>query len=77
MRANCGFCLALVLVGCQPSAPTDTVESLTVDAARLKEVQQQCKQDRAKLGDAVCKAASEAYRRRFMGEVKAKDRLKQ
>lgn len=77
MQRNCGFWLALILAGCQPSAQIDTVESLTADAVRLKEVQRQCKQDREKLGDAICNAASEAYRRRFMGEVNAKDRPKQ
>lgn len=71
MQRNYGLWLALALVGCQPSTPTDTVDSLTADPVRLKEVQRQCKLDRAKVGDSVCRAASEAYRRRFMGDGKA------
>ncbi|AKC86320.1 EexN family lipoprotein [Pseudoxanthomonas suwonensis] len=68
MRQHYGLWLGLFLVGCQPSAPADTVESLTADLERLKVVQRQCRLDRASLGDAVCDAASEAYRRRFMGD---------
>lgn len=71
MQRNYGFWLALILIGCQPSTPTDTVESLVADPERLKEVQRQCRLDRARLGDAVCDAASEAFRRRFMGDVAA------
>lgn len=71
---NCGCWLALILVGCQPSAPADTVESLAADPERLKEVQRQCRLDYAKAGDALCNAASEAYRRRFMGRAGADDK---
>lgn len=67
MRRNHGLWLALVMMGCQPSAPTDTVESLAANPERLKEVQRQCRLDRASMDDAVCNAASEAYRQRFMG----------
>lgn len=77
MRRNYGLWLVVILTGCQPSAPGDTVESLAADPVRLKEVQRQCKLDSAKIDDAVCNAASEAYRRRFMGDVKAKDRPKE
>lgn len=73
MRQSCGFGLALVLAGCQPTTPVDTVESLVADPQRLEEVQRQCKLDHAKVGQAACSAASEAYRRRFMGDGKAKD----
>ncbi|MCD9026630.1 EexN family lipoprotein [Luteimonas sp. BDR2-5] len=64
---NCGPFLALILVGCQPAPPADTVESLVADPERLQEVQRQCRQDYAKAGEVLCNAASEAYRRRFMG----------
>ena len=73
MRRNHELWLALVMMGCQPSAPTDTVESLAANPERLKEVQRQCRLDRANAGDAVCSAASESYRRRFMGSGKARD----
>lgn len=64
--------LALVLTACEKSAPTDTVESLAANPERLKEVQRLCREDRAKMGDALCNAASEARRRRFMGNGKSK-----
>lgn len=67
MQQYYGLWLTLILVGCQPSTPTDTVESLVADPERLKEVQRQCRLDRARMGDAMCNAASEAFRRRFMG----------
>lgn len=67
MLRNCGCFLALILVGCQPAPPADTVESLVADPERLREVQRQCRLDYAQAGEALCNAASEAYRRRFMG----------
>jgi hypothetical protein len=47
-----------------------TVESLAAKPERLKEVMSQCREDYEKGGDAVCDAASEAFRRRFMGDTK-------
>lgn len=64
------FIVALILTACQPSTATDTVESLTSNRERLKEVERACKTDRTKMGDALCNAASEARRRRFMGDGK-------
>ncbi|MDB5971178.1 MAG: hypothetical protein JWQ90_3628 [Hydrocarboniphaga sp.] len=55
-----------------PPAATDSVESLAADPARLKEVQRRCKENRAQVGEATCIAASEATRKRFMGDAKAK-----
>lgn len=63
---------AAVLTACGQSAPTDTVESLVANPERLKEVQRLCKEDHAKMGDATCNAAAEAFRRRFMGDGKGK-----
>lgn len=60
----------LVLASCSPSAPPETVESLMANPERLKELRQQCKADRAKVGDALCNAVAEATRRRFMGDGK-------
>lgn len=60
----------LALAACSPSAPTETVESLIANPERLKELRQQCKADRAKVGDALCNAVAEATRRRFMGDGK-------
>jgi len=64
--------LVLVLTACEKPAPTDTVESLVANPERLKEVQRLCREDHAKMGDALCNAASEARRRRFMGDGKSK-----
>lgn len=64
-----------VLTGCgqsetpkQPSVPT--VEQLAADPARLKELRQQCKTDRATLGDVLCNRVAEATRKRFYGDGK-------
>ena len=57
----------LLLAACNKPAPTDTVESLLANPERLKEVHAQCKADHDKVGDALCNKASEATRRRFMG----------
>ncbi|WP_137891163.1 EexN family lipoprotein [Ramlibacter sp. 2FC] len=59
---------ALVLAGCSPSAPPDSVEALAVNLARLKELRAQCKADHEKLGDVLCNRVAQATRRRFMGE---------
>ncbi len=64
--------LALALTACDRSAPTDTVESLVANPERLKEVERLCRADHAKMGDTLCNSASEARRRRFMGNGKGK-----
>lgn len=51
----------------QQSRAEDTAESLAVDPERLREVQSLCSQDWAGTGDALCTAASQARRKRFMG----------
>jgi Conjugative transfer region protein TrbK len=61
---------ALLLTACQQPASTDTMDSLAANPERLKEVERACKADRAKMDDALCNAASEARRRRFMGDGK-------
>ncbi|MFI8463553.1 EexN family lipoprotein [Stutzerimonas stutzeri] len=66
------FLFVVVLAGCGPSEPaaTETVESLADDPVRLKELRQQCKLDRAKMGDALCNRVAEATRKRFYGDGK-------
>jgi hypothetical protein len=59
-----------IFAACQQHAPTDTVDSLAANPERLKEVERACKADRAKMDGALCNAASEARRRRFMGDGK-------
>ncbi|NGY05915.1 EexN family lipoprotein [Solimonas terrae] len=58
----------VMLAACGVSTPADTVDSLVADPQRLKEVQRLCKEDHAKMGDAVCVAAAVANRRRFVGD---------
>jgi hypothetical protein len=69
--------LAAALVACgksEPtetgsgSVPTETVESLAANPERLKELRQQCKLERAKLGDELCNRVAEATRKRFYGD---------
>ena len=47
-----------------------TVEELAANPERLKELRQQCKTDRAKLGDVLCNRVAEATRKRFYGDGK-------
>lgn len=67
------FCLAAViaLTGCERATPPDTVDSLIADSTKLNDVMRRCHEDHAKVGDAECNAASEAFRRRFQGDGKA------
>jgi hypothetical protein len=71
--------LAAMLVACGKSEPTEpiskpesteTVESLVTNPERLKALRQQCKTDRAKLGDELCNRVAEATNRRFLGDGK-------
>ncbi|MHA3884336.1 EexN family lipoprotein [Stutzerimonas degradans] len=67
------FLLTVVLAACgQSDTPTSvavpTVEELATNPERLKELRQQCKLDRAKLGDELCNRVAEATRKRFYGD---------
>jgi hypothetical protein len=64
------FLFVVMLTACGRTEPTDTVESLAANPARLKELRQQCKTDRAKLGDELCNRVAEATNRRFLGDGK-------
>lgn len=59
------------IAGCGKSEPNDTVDSLMANPDRLKELREQCKADRAKLGDELCNRVAEATNRRFLGDGKA------
>ena len=72
MKRTCVLPLILALAACGKAAPMDTVDSLVAHPDRLKEVMRLCQEDHAKMGDATCNAASEAFRRRFMGDGKGK-----
>ncbi|MBR7924169.1 EexN family lipoprotein [Pseudomonas aeruginosa] len=75
MKNSISFLLAVALTACgQPETPKQadvpTVEELAADPARLKELRQQCKTDRATLGDELCNRVAEATNRRFFGDGK-------
>lgn len=63
-------CLA-ALASCARSTPPDSVDSLVTHPDRLRQVMRQCRDNRTEMGDAICNNASEAFRRRFMGDGKA------
>ncbi len=65
--------LAALLSACGQSETSEqsdvpTVEELAADPARLKELREQCKTDRANLGDVLCDRVAEATRKRFYGD---------
>ncbi len=67
--------LAVLLTACGPTetpkqANAPTVDELAADPARLKELRQQCKTDRATLGEGLCNRVAEATRKRFYGDGK-------
>lgn len=75
MRRSIPFLLAVALAGCGPSETPQTnglptVDALASDPIRLKELRQQCKLERAKLGDELCNRVAEATRKRFYGDGK-------
>lgn len=61
------FLFVVMLTACGKTEPTETVESIATNPERLKELRQQCKTDRAKLGDELCNRVAEATNRRFLG----------
>ncbi|WP_193075188.1 EexN family lipoprotein [Pseudomonas sp. FME51] len=49
-------------------ADVPTVEELAADPERLRELREQCKTDRPRLGDVLCNRVAEATNRRFFGD---------
>lgn len=75
MKRMTPLLMVAVLTACGPSETPKqpdvlTVEELATDPARLKELRQQCKTDRATLGDVLCNRVAEATRKRFYGDGK-------
>jgi hypothetical protein len=64
--------IVLSLVACGRATPVDSVDSLVAHPGQLKAVMRQCQEDRTKMGELECTHASEAFRRRFMGDGKGK-----
>lgn len=75
MKKSIVLLLTVLLTACGPSetpkqANVPTVDELAADPVRLKELRQQCKTDRAALGDVLCNRVAEATRKRFYGDGK-------
>ena len=60
--------LTAALTACGPSQPSETVDFLAAHPERIKEIQRQCKEERAKVGEELCRRAAEAANRRFFGD---------
>ena len=60
--------MVAALTACGPSQPSETVDMLVANPDRIKEIQRQCKEDRAKIGDELCMRAAAAAERRFFGD---------
>lgn len=61
--------MAAVLTACGPSQSTENVDALVANPERIKTIQRQCKEDRAKVGEELCRRAAEAANRRFFGDL--------
>ncbi len=75
MKKTIPLLLTVILSACGPSeapkqADVPTVEELASNPERLKELRQQCKTDRPRLGDLLCNRVAEATRKRFYGDGK-------
>lgn len=79
MKSFCVLLAVLVLSACgdkpastvQPSAevtPTDTVESLVANPERRRELREQCRLNRAEVGDELCNIVGEANNKAFLGD---------
>jgi conjugative transfer region protein TrbK len=54
-----------LVAACHAPTSEDSIESLTNDPARLKVVLKQCKDAPEAVPERTCRAAAEAFRRRF------------
>jgi hypothetical protein len=61
---------AVILAACGKADPPPTVEALASNPEKLKELREQCRIDRAKLGDELCNRVAEATNRRFFNNGK-------
>ena len=59
--------LAAAMAACGKADPNDSVDSLLANPSRLKKLQQQCKLDRVRVGDALCNRVADATNKRFFG----------
>lgn len=64
MRYVLALCAAL-LAACSEQPATNLADALAADPVRLKALRAQCAADRQATGEDACRAAAEAFRRRF------------
>ncbi|MBN7865783.1 hypothetical protein J0M44_04980 [Pseudomonas aeruginosa] len=57
--------LAVLLTACGQQPAEDLAATLAADPVRLKALRAQCTADRQAAGEDTCRAAAEAFRRRF------------
>ncbi|UVL52367.1 hypothetical protein LOY33_05480 [Pseudomonas sp. B21-036] len=57
--------LAVLLTACGQQSAECLADALTADPVRLKALRAQCADDRQAVGEDDCRAAAEAFRRRF------------
>ena len=57
--------LAVLLTACGQQPAEHLAATLAADAVRLKALRAQCAADRQATGEDACRAAAEAFRRRF------------
>ncbi|EPK7593117.1 TPA: hypothetical protein ACRME3_003170 [Pseudomonas aeruginosa] len=57
--------LAVLLTACGQQPAGDLADTLSADPVRLKALRAQCAADRQAAGEDACRAAAEAFRRRF------------
>ena len=57
--------LAVLLAACGQQPAEDLAATLAADPVRLKALRAQCTADRQAAGEDTCRAAAEAFRRRF------------
>ncbi|HEJ4442204.1 TPA: hypothetical protein ACXJS9_002735 [Pseudomonas aeruginosa] len=64
MRSVLVLSVALLAACGRPSCE-DLAEALTTNPSRLKALRAECAADWRRVGEGICRAAAEAYRRRF------------
>lgn len=57
--------LAVLLTACGQQPAEDQAATLAADPVRLKALRKQCAADRQAVGEDACRAAADAFRRRF------------
>lgn len=65
--------LAVLLTACGQPPAEDLAATLATDPVRLKALRAQCAADRPAAGEDTCRAAAEAFRRRFFASQTGPD----